>query len=219
MKQMKRGHYQEDEFQNIMHRVMRLVVRHRDTSIMIGVGVVVAIALLIVFLPRREIINPEAELMLTQAISLIDVGRIDEAEGILVETAGRFANTHAGKVSKYYLGVIKHHRGSFSEAVEHFNSFLRSTKKDYLLIPSALLGAGNAAEGLKDYPNALKFYQRLIKNRKSPFYFQGLLAYGRTLGLTGEKTKAREILKELIDKEPPPEIISDARFYIGYFSE
>ncbi len=218
MKQMKRGRYQEDEFQSIMHKVMQLVVRHRDTSIMIGIGIVAAIAILILFLPGREKVNPEAELMLTQAISMIDVGRIEEAEGILTETSARFANTRAGKVCNYYLGAIKYHRGSFSEALEHFNIFLKSTGKDYLLIPSALLGAGNSAEGLKDYDQALKYYERLTKHKKSPFYFQGLLAYARTIGLTGDKTKAREILEDLIKQEPSPEIISEARFYIGYFS-
>src|SRR4030042_240197 len=157
--------------------------------------------------------------MLTQAISLIGVGRVDEAEGVLAEISSRFANTRAGKVSNYYLGAIKYHRGGFSEALDHFTKFLKSTKKDYLLIPAALLGAGNAAEGLKDYPQALKYYRRLTKDNKSPFYFQGLLAYARTLGLTGEKTIAKDMLKDLIDKEPPPEIIADARFYIGFFSE
>ena len=219
MKQMKRGHYEEDEFQSVMHKVMQLVVRHRDVSIMIGVGVVAAIMLLIMFLPGREKTSPEAELMLTQAISLIDVGRIDEAEGIFSEITTRFSNTRAGKVSNYYMGALRYHRGNFSEALEYFKTFLRSTKTDYLLIPSALLGAGNAAEGLKDYPEALKYYQRLIKDKKSPFYFQGFLAYARTLGLTGEKEKAKQLLEELIDKDPPPDIINDARFYIGYFSE
>src|SRR4030042_3838438 len=164
MQQMKRGHYAEDEFQSIMHKVMRLVVRHRDTSIIIGVGIVAAIVILILFVPNREVTKPEAELMLTQAISLIDVGRVDEAEGVLMETSRRFANTRAGKVSNYYLGAIKYHRGGFSAALAHFTKFLKSTKKDYLLIPAALLGAGNAAEGLKDYPQALKYYRRLTKD-------------------------------------------------------
>jgi predicted acyltransferase (DUF342 family) len=46
-----------------------------------------------------------------------------------------------------------------------------------------------------------------------------MLAYARVTGLLGNKEEAREMLEELLEQDPPPDIVSDARFYIGFFNE
>jgi tetratricopeptide (TPR) repeat protein len=92
-------------------------------------------------------------------------------------------------------------------------------KKDYLLGPSALFGAGCAAEALKDYPKARSYYKRIIADKKSSFYFLGMLAYGRVTGLTGNIEEAQKILKSLVEQNPPQDVAADARFYLGYFSK
>ena len=37
MRRMKRGTYKEDEFQSSMQKIMKYIVRHRETSIWVGV--------------------------------------------------------------------------------------------------------------------------------------------------------------------------------------
>ena len=57
---------------------------------------------------------------------------------------------------------------------------------------------------------------RLLSESESLY---GVLAYGRVLGVLGETEKSKEILEELLEKEPSREVAADARFYLGYFGQ
>ncbi len=219
MRTRKRGVREEDEFLSTMEKVMKLIVRHRETAIFVGIAFVIGCGLLVYFLSRGETENPQAELLYTQAIGMISVGRTQDAEKVLTQLTENFQNTRPGKIGLYYLGVIKYHSGNFAAALDYFEKFLTLQKKDYLLRPSALLGAGCAAEGLKDYKRALGYYKKLIKDKDSKFYLLGLLAYGRVNGILGNTEEAKRAFKELLKKKPPRQIDADARFYLGYFNK
>lgn len=219
MRQIKRGHYKEDEFQSTMEKVMKYAVRHREKSIIIGVGFVVVVVLMVFFLSRGEQSDPQADLLHTQALGLMTTGRLQEAEGVLLELTQKHQNTRPGKIGLYYLGVLTYHTGRFGESLEFFDRFLAAEKKDYLLGPSALMGAGSAAEGLKNYERALKYYEKLTRDEKSPLYVYSALAYGRLLGILGKTEESREALRALLEKNPPSDVAADARFYLGYFNK
>lgn len=219
MRQIKRGHYKEDEFQSTMEKAMKYIVRHRDKSIMIGAGVVAVAILLIFFLGRGEQSNPQADLLHTQALGFMTTGRIQDAEGVLRELTQRYQNTRPGKVGLYYMGVLTYHTGRFNESLEFFDKFLSAEKNDYLLSPSAMMGAGSAAEGIGDYERALKYYEKIAQDEKSPLHDLGTLNYGRVLGVLGNTDKSREVLEDLIAQDPPGDIAADANFYLGYFNQ
>lgn len=219
MQQMKRGHYKKDEFQTLMDKGIKYIVRHRETSILIAAVVLIAIILVIVLVPGREKQNPEADMLHTQAMGLVIMGRFQEAENTLLDLTSQYSNTRAGKIGYYYLGTIYYNTGRFDEALTNFEKFLSVQKKDYLLVPSARFGAACSAEGLKDYETALGYYKKVSADKESPFYLMGMLAHARVTGLLGNKEEAREILEELLEQDPPPDIVSDARFYIGYFND
>jgi tetratricopeptide (TPR) repeat protein len=217
MRQIKRGHYKEDEFQNTMEKAMKYIVRHRDKSIMIGIAVVAVAVLFIMFLGRGEQSNPQADLLHTQALGFMTTGRIQEAEGVLRELTERYQNTRAGKLGLYYMGILTYHTGRFNESLEFFNKFLSVEKNDYLLSPSAMMGAGSAAEGIGDYERALRYYEQMAQDEKSPLHDLGTLNYGRVLGVLGNTDRSRAVLEELIANDPPGDIAADANFYLGYF--
>lgn len=219
MRQIKRGHYKEDEFVSTIQKVAKYVVRHRDKSIMIGLGVAAIVVMLIFYFGRGEQKNPQADLLHTQALGLMSTGRIQEAEGVLMELTQTYQNTRAGKIGLYYMGVLTYHTGRFQESLEYFDRYLSVEKNDYLLGPSALMGAGSAAEGLKDYERALKYYERLAQNEKSPLYHWGTLSYGRILGLLGNTEESRQVLEDLLAQDPPADVVADVNFYLGYFSQ
>ena len=219
MQQMKRGHYDKDEFQTIMDKIITYVVRHRETSILIAVVALIAIVLVIVLAPGRETQNPEADMLHTQAMGLVTMGRFQEAENTLLDLTSKYSNTRAGKIGYYYLGTIYYNTGRFDQALTNFEKFLSVQKKDYLLVPSARFGAACSAEGLKDYEAALSYYKKIIADKESPFYLMAMLAYARVTGLLGNKEEAREMLEDLLEQDPPPDIVSDAKFYIGFFNE
>lgn len=218
MKELKRGVKTEDKFQRTMKNVLKYIVLHRETSILIGIGIIGALVGMGYFLSTGEVIKPEAELMQTQAISFISMGRFQEAENLFTELSEKHSNTRPGKVALYYLGVINYHTQRFPEALDYFDKFLRKEGKDYILTPSARFGAGYAAEGLKDYERALRYYEEIVKDRNSPFYFLGMLALGRIKGILGRYEEAIQTLQKLLKANPPYEIASEAKFYLGYFN-
>ncbi|UCC11196.1 MAG: tetratricopeptide repeat protein [candidate division WOR-3 bacterium] len=220
MRQMKRGHYEKDEFQVVMQNIIKFIVRHRQTSVLIAAIVIIGIvAAVYLTSTSRETTNPEADLMHLQAMSLVNMGRFNEAENVLLDLTSQYANTRSGKIGIYYLGVIYYHTGRFTESIERFEKFLSVQKAHKLLERSAQFGAGCSAEGLKDYERAQKYYEKVISDDTSPFYKIALLSYGRVTGLIGEKEKAVETLKDLMEQDPPPDIAADAHFYIGMFSQ
>jgi tetratricopeptide (TPR) repeat protein len=219
MRQMKRGHYEKDEFQTVMDRIIKYVVRHRDTSIFIGAVVIIGLALLIFLSSGREHQNPEADLLHTQAMGLVAMGRFQDAENILLELTSKYSNTRTGKIGYYYLGAVYYNTGRFEQALTNFEKFLSLQKKDFLLVPSALYGGACAAEGLKEYEKAQDYYERITRNKESPFYYMAMLSYARVTGLLGDKDKAQQILNDLLEQEPPSEIAADVRFYIGFFND
>ena len=219
MRQIKRGHYEKDEFQTIMNRIIKYIVRHRETSMFVAVVILIAIVLLVVVFPGGERQNPEADMLYTQSMGLAALGRLQEAEQSFIELTANYSDTRAGKVGFYYLGAIYYNTGRFDQAITNFEKFLDVQKKDYMLVPSALYGAACSAEGLKDYEKALSYYEKVIADKESPFYSMGMLAYGRVTGLVGDKEKARDILNELLEQEISRDIANDARFYIGYFND
>jgi tetratricopeptide (TPR) repeat protein len=216
---MKRGHYEEDQFQSTLHKAMKYVMRHRDIAIIVVAVIVIGGGLLIYSLSKGETQNPEADMLHTQAMGLISMGRLEEAAQTLLDLTSRFKGTRSGKIGLYYLAVIYYHTGQFEDALEYFNEFLNVTRNDYLLTPAAHFGAACAAEGVKDYEQAYEHYEKLVKDEESPFYFPAMLSYARVSGLLGDKEKARELLQDLLDKRPPADIAMDAQFYIGFFSE
>ena len=128
MRQIKRGHYKEDEFQSTMEKAMKYIVRHRDKSIMIGIAVLAVAVLLITFFGRGEQSNPQADLLHTQALGFMTTGRIQDAEGVLRELTERHQNTRAGKVGLYYMGILTYHTGRFNESLEFFKDLLSSSR-------------------------------------------------------------------------------------------
>ncbi len=219
MQQIKRGVKSEDEFIGTIQKLLKYIVRHRETSIWIGGGIVVGFVILIYFFSKSEPQKPEADLLQTQAIGYMTSGNIQEAENILLQLTEKYQNTRPGKIGLYYLGVLYHHTGRFAEALDYFDRFLQKEKNDYLLTSSALLGAGSAAEGMKDYEQALNYYARIIENKDSKFYLPGMLAYGRVSGIIGDTQKAKEILEKLLEQNPPTDIANDAKFYLGFFNK
>ena len=219
MRRIKRGHYKEDEFQSTMEKAMKYIVRHRDKSIMIGIGVVAVAVMLILYFGRGEQTSPQADLLHTQALGYMSTGRIQDAEGVLRELTERHQNTRSGKVGLYYMGILTYHTGRFNESLEFFDRFLRAEKNDYLLGPSAMMGAGSAAEGIGDYERALTYYEKIARNEESPLYDLGTLSYGRVLGMLGNTDRSKEVLEDLISRNPSADITADANYYLGYFEQ
>ena len=219
MRQIKRGHYKEDEFQSSVEKFLKYVVRHKEKSIFIGAAVLVAIIVVIVFVGRGEQRNPQADLMHTQVLGLMSTGRIQEAESILRELTEKYQNTRAGKIGLYYMGVVTYYGGRFEESQEYFDRFLSVAGNDYLLGPSALMGAGSAAEAMKEYEQASEYYRKIMADEDSPLHDYGILGYGRVQGLLGNIDESEEVLRALLENEPPADVAADAQFYLGYFRQ
>jgi len=219
MRNIERGHEKEDEFRSLMQKAIKYIVRHRDNAIWGGITIVAVVVGLIYISSKRDTVKPEAELMYTQAMSMVTMGRMQDGEQLFQQLSEKFPSTRPGTLALYYLGTISFYNGRHQEALTFFEKYLAKDRHDYLLGGSALYAAGCAAEGVKDLEKALGFYRRITSRKDSPFYFAGQLATGRIEGLLGNREQARQILQDLLKEENlPQDISSDAKFYIGYFN-
>ncbi len=219
MRNIERGHEKEDEFRSLMQKVIKYIVRHRENAIWGGITIVAVIVGLIYISSKRVSTKPEAELMYTQAMSLVTMGRMQDGEQMFQQLSEKFPSTRPGTLALYYLGTINYYNGRHQEALTFFEKYLAKDRNDYLLQGSARYAAGCAAEGLKDLEKALGYFRRVADQKDSPFYFAGSLASGRLEGMLGNKEQARQILQALLKEENLPQDISnDAKFYIGYFN-
>ena len=117
MRQIKRGHREEDEFLTFMQKITKFILRYRDVSIIVGIIIVVGISVLVYTLSSGENHVPEADILNTNAMGLMSMGRLQDAENILLDLTTRFPNTRSGKVGYYYLGVLYYHTGRFDESL------------------------------------------------------------------------------------------------------
>lgn len=219
MRNIERGHEKEDEFRSLMQKVIKWIVRHRENAIWIGITVVAAVVGLIYLSSKRDTVKPEAELMYTQAMSLVTMGRLADGEQMFQQLSEKYPSTRPGTLALYYLGTISYYNGRHEEALTFFDKYLKKDGNDHLLGGSALYAAGCAAEGVNDLEKAIGYFRRAAGRKDSPFYFAGRLQSGRIEGLLGNREQARQILQDLLKEENLPQDIStDAKFYLGFFN-
>lgn len=215
----KRSDLKHDVFIETIGKITKVVLKQKEKAMWIGLAVLAGIVIIIFLSSRSQQESPEANLMYLEGIGLFSAGRFDQAENIFAEVSRKYPGSNPGKRAIYYLGDIYYLTKRYTEAIEQFERFLAKDKKDFLLVPSCLMGLGNSKEGLRDYEGALRAYEKIIqKHPKSPLYVQALLASGRTRGAMGDYEGAKKDLQAVLKNPAAGQLAEDARFYLGYLA-
>lgn len=215
MRRRKKKDLRHDQFVDGVEKVLKWGLSHRDRALTIIVGIIAAVVIAYSVLTPKENFNSQAELILFQAKELMGMGKFEDSEQLLNYLIQNFGNTSSGTRALYYLGVIHSATGKNEDAIKDFNLFLNSSKFNYILKPSALVGRGGAREATGDLEGAYEDYKKATEN-KTAVASIARLEMGRVAGLLGRFDEAEEILNRVIEEEKGTSIADDAKLYLGF---
>jgi TolA-binding protein len=141
--------------------------------------------------------------------------------GESVENFERFLGMPASKKTDIYnfahyaLGYAAFEHEAYRKAVTYFSRFLQGTEKDRNTINDAILRLADSYFVLKDYGDALVYYNRIVSMRAVGEDY-ALFQRGMIQGLQGQNDAKIETHKALLEQFPKSNYSDDAGFEIAY---
>lgn len=117
--------------------------------------------------------------------------------------------------ANYALAYAAFEHESYQKAVRYFGRFLQGNEKDRNTINDAIIRLADSYFVLKDYNNALVYYNRIIASRTDSEDY-ALFQRGMIQGLQGQNDVKIETLKSLLAQFPNSNYSDDAGFEIAY---
>lgn len=161
--------------------------------------------------------DTEAQAALFKAVYAFEADSLDRALNGkngnlgLLAVAEDYAGTAAGNQAHFYAGAALLKKGKYKEAIEHLEAF---KGKDMLVTARAYALTGDAYSELKDYGQAVSFYQKAADHYPNKIFSPGYLM---KLALAQEANKdidgAINSYGTIIQKYPEASEISDAKKY------
>lgn len=118
------------------------------------------------------------------------------------ELVRKYPKTSSGRISLIYKGSIHLRRSEFDEAIKAYESFLQRGGKEKLFRLLALEGLGYALQGKKDYENALKAFQEIVKLGESYHWAGAHLNIAICYEKIGKKEEALENYRAFLKVSP-----------------
>jgi TolA-binding protein len=124
----------------------------------------------------------------------------------------KFADTKAGNLTNYYIGMIYYKNGEFEKAVSYLSKFKGD---DDIVNPTVKGVIGDAFVELDQLNDALEYYEKAAKASDNDFtaplyYFKA----GKIALKLGDKSKAKKYFELIKDKYPKSKEAKDIDIYI-----
>jgi TolA-binding protein len=126
-----------------------------------------------------------------------------------LEIIDEFGSTPAARLANFYSGVIYLKQGKFKNAILYLEDF----KGDDILVEARALSLiGDAYMELKDYQNAVDFYNKAANYHPNKFFSPSyLMKAGLAYEKLNQNDKARETYQKVIDQYFDSNEFQDAR--------
>lgn len=164
-------------------------------------------------------VDPDIESLSTYwlAEAMYEVRKFGESvanfEKFLDLPAARKTNVY--NFAHYALGYAAFEHESYRKAATYFGRFLQGDEKDRNTINDAVLRLADSYFVLKDYGDALTYYNRIISSRATGEDY-ALFQRGMIQGLQGQNDEKIATHKSLLQQYPKSNYADDAGFEIAY---
>ncbi len=138
---------------------------------------------------------------------------VDNFEKFLGMPASR--KTDLYNFANYALGYAAFEHEAYRKSVTYFSRFLQGNEKDRNTINDAILRLADSYFVLKDYGDALTYYNRIV-SMGAPREDYALFQRGMIQGLQGQNDAKIETHKSLLQQFPKSNYADDAGFEIAY---
>jgi tetratricopeptide (TPR) repeat protein len=193
-----------DEFISWGAKAMNYAMAHL-TYIVLGVLLLVAIILALVFLRQHQAASEEmAFTLLGRGIALYQQEeKQEEALPVFSELINDYPRTKGGEVALLYRGRSYMLQGNYDQAIADFVLFLKRSSQPFLRT-IALNALGNSYTAKGEYQQAIDNFQQVIDSGDEWLRPYVLLQMGMCWEKLGEKKKAAEAYQESLELSPPP---------------
>ncbi|MCJ7509192.1 MAG: tetratricopeptide repeat protein [candidate division Zixibacteria bacterium] len=217
-KRITKKEMKEDKLVTLTFRITELFQKYTN-QFLVGIGVVVVAGVLVYFyINSKANQEREASVLLGQADLQLRIGNTKQALSGLDMVTKRFPETKAGKRAIFLLGDAYFQSREFQLAKSAFERYL-SQGKEPLLKASAQAGIAQCYLETGDLLLAGDSFLKAASMTTEDFMKQEyLFSAAWVFSRTGQKEKAREVYRELLDKYPQSTQAQQARLNLAEMS-
>jgi tetratricopeptide (TPR) repeat protein len=124
----------------------------------------------------------------------------------------------ASRLAVPEIAHLKFLEKKYDEAVKLYQSYLKEVPENTVYRSLALLAVAASYEGQGDFGNAIEALQKILSSSENPFKEQATLNLARVYGLSKQPEKAKETLKEFIEKYKNSPFLSMAKARLNDYS-
>lgn len=191
-------------------------LKHNGRQILSGVGALMLVFLLaVIYKSKQGEKEHNAIVELTKAKLKYFENDYSAAVPILKNLIEEYGGTESGQEGRFYLANSFFNLGTFAQAEQYFNEFLKHDGDD-ILSASAMAGVAACLEEQKNYERAAKLYREAAEKYRNNFMTpQNLYNCARCYHLAGNPDEARRALTELIEKYADASIKNEAELLLS----
>jgi predicted negative regulator of RcsB-dependent stress response len=157
-----------------------------------------------------------------EVIKMKEIKADDEAVKKSEELFRKVISDHGlSKASRLAPPQIAHLRfleKKYDEAIKHYQAFLKEVPENTAYQSLALLALAASYEGQGDFGKAIETLQGILSSSEKSFKEQATLNLARVYGLSKQPEKAKETLKEFIEKYKNSPFLSMAKARLSDYS-
>lgn len=161
---------------------------------------------------------------LLQGVALLEESQFAQASTVLEQVASRNAQLPSGEdlwiYATFYLGWAHYRLGSFSAALDMYQSLLKDGNLTPELRDRAAYYGGWSAYTLKQFELAYNLLESVPIPKESPLWSRVYFLRAKTLYMLGKKREAQEAFLTLFSEQPHSSLADDALYeYASIFAE
>jgi tetratricopeptide (TPR) repeat protein len=215
-----------DEFLTVSSRTI-LYVKEHPKPFKIAGGVLVVAAL--VYLGANTYLNyankkgQEAyDAAYYEVVKIKEIKADDEAvkksEELFKKVIADHGVSKASRLAPPQIAHLKFLEKKYDEAIQLYQAYLREVPENTVYHSLALLALASSYEGQGDFGRAIEALQKILSSSEPSFKEQATLNLARVYGLSKQTDKAKETLKEFIEKYKNSPFLSMAKARLNDYS-
>lgn len=211
-----RGHLskkelKQDKLVEWTYRLENLYHEKKNLVLGIGVGILVAIAAVILISRSMQSAKVEQSFDLSVAKTAYGLGNMEQAKSGFESVVSKHSGAAAGEAN-YFLGRIAFEQGDLATAQSRFEAYLKDSAVDRFMDASAWSGLAAVKEAQSDLAGAAAAYEKIAKDFADlPCAAQSLAEASRIYLKQNQKDKAISALQTLRAKYPESTLAAQAK--------
>lgn len=157
-----------------------------------------------------------------EVIKVKEVKADDEAvrksEELFKKVITDYSLSKASRLAPAQLAYLKFLEKKYDEAIQLYQEFLKEVPENTAYHSLALLALAASYEGQGDFGKAIEILQKILSSPEQSFKDQATLNLARVYGLAKQPEKAKETLKEFIEKYKNSPFLSMAKARLNDYS-